>query len=149
MSLRYDNIKPRGAGIGVIPAGTKPMKRGIWDMYETTNPYIGLFERCFWIEFNYESWPGRDLREAALDELATFFDQNIKDNIIVLEYAHIRVMGGVVNMTAGKAYFQEKKHRGKKKKFSDEYMASGYELRLSERDAITFATLWKGYEPEA
>ncbi len=47
---KYDNEVDRGAGTGIIKKGAVPFRRGYWNVYETTTPYIGLFERSFWLE---------------------------------------------------------------------------------------------------
>ncbi len=75
----------------------------------------------------------------------------MKDNLIMLDFSNIRVMGGVCSADgkyhAGQVY-RENKERNKKRKpkFPEIYLNNGYELRLSERDAVTFLTLWKGFD---
>lgn len=145
---KYDNYCNRGAGTGVIPSGSAPMRRGIWDLYETTNPLIGLFERSFWIELNRDTeYLNKDVRDAALEELAHFFENNIKDNLIFLEHSNLRVMGGV-SINAGTSYLRDKerKKRNIQDKYQDEYSVQGYELRMSYDDAVTFLSLWQGYK---
>jgi hypothetical protein len=149
--LKYDNHVARGAGSGIIPAGAKPMKRGVWDVYETTHPFIGLFDRCFWIEFNDDHQYDSRLREEALEDLSYFFDENMKDNLIMLEFSNMRIMGGIANISgksrAGIVYREEKERNKKHKpKFPDTPLVYGYELRFCHEDAVTFATLWPGYE---
>ena len=146
---KQHNKEDRGAGSGVIRAGSKPMERGVWDVYETTNPYIGLFDRCFWLEVRAsKDYLDKKQREAALSELAAFFVDNIKDNIIFLDFSSKRIMGGV-SINAGTSYFNQKNRSARSKRkdrFPDEFHTQGYELRMSEKDAVTFLTLWKGYE---
>lgn len=145
---KHDNVSDRGAGSGVIRAGSVPIRRGVWDLYETTHPLIGLFERCYWIELsNMEHYLSDKEREKALEELANFFKLNIKDNLIMLDYSHLRIMGGV-SINAGESYLRDKKRKsqGIKDKFADMPFNAGYELRFSERDAVTFLALWRGYE---
>jgi hypothetical protein len=147
----------RGAGTGVILAGSNPFARGIWDVYETTNPLIGLFERSFWLEGNPNSWPpnvsSRKILDEALDDFSIWVDTNLVDNLIFLEWTNIRIMGGIANIhgkqIAGSAYRREKerKTKGIVDAYDDHPSTVGYELRLSERDAVTFVTLWGGYEP--
>ena len=145
----------RGAGTGVILAGSKPFARGIWDVYETTNNHIGLFERSFWLQGN-DKWPGnvgtRNILSEALDDFARFVDENFQDNLIMLEWTNIRVMGGIGSIDgkqiAGSVYLEEKakKAKGIVDAYEDTPRIMGYELRVSERDAFTFLTLWKGYD---
>lgn len=144
---KQDNHSNRGAATGVIYSGSRPMKRGIWDLYETTNPLIGLFERSFWIELNSDTEHINDnIRDAALNELAHFFENNIKDNLIFLELSTKRVMGGV-SINAGTSYLRDQKRKKQKikDKYQDEYSVQGYELRMSYNDAVTFLALWQGY----
>lgn len=146
-------VKRKTATGGMIRAGAKPMRRGVWDLYELTNNDIGGFEKSFWLEHTDEFYFPHDQHEAALDELAVFFRDNIVDNIVFMEFTHTIIMGGVTDLqsTAGKCvhrdYFQRKrwKKEGVVEKFPRTPLISGYELRLSKRDAITFLTLWRGY----
>lgn len=151
MSKYTKNAKARGAGSGIIPAGAVPMKRGIWDLYETTNPLIGLFDRCFWIEVNETAKFQRNMYDDALEDLSYFFDKNMKHNLIMIEFSNTRIMGGVVNAqgkhNAGECYRQSKKRNEiRSPKFPDTTLILGYELRFDEEDAFTFLTLWPGYE---
>ena len=146
---KSDNTYTRSAGSGVIPAGTAPMRRGEWDLYETTNPSIGHFERCFWLEYRND-FPTADVTNATLKNLAKFFEGNIKHNLIFLEFSNMRVMGGV-SINAGTSYLRDvdRKKRNAKRgivdKFPDVPLTQGYELRFDTEDAVTFLTLWPGY----
>lgn len=148
---KRNNEADRGAGTGIIKKGAVPFQRGYWNVYETTTPYIGLFDRSLWLEtsdVNHDH--NSELREAALEDLSYFFDDNMKDNLIMLDFSHIRVMGGVATINGecrtGQSYREAKeRNKRRKPKFPELHLTVGYELRLSERDAVTFLTLWKGY----
>lgn len=136
----YRNDPPRPAGSGIILASQQPYKRGVWDLYETTNPRIGIFELSFWIELR----EGVDTNyDVALDELATFVRDNIKENIVVIEHGHQLIMGGFGSGEAAGRVFLDKKRR---KKTTRDYMVDGYEVRLMQGDAVTFLALWRGHE---
>ena len=148
MTIKYHNVADRGAGPGIVKRGSIPMKRGIWDLYETTHPFIGLFERCYWIEpAESTGYLSDKERDEALEEIAKFFELNIQDNMIMLECSNMRIMGGV-SVNAGTSYLNEKerKRRGLKDRHEDHPSVQGYELRFSQRDAVTFLSLWRGYE---
>lgn len=148
---RTNNTYNRPAGTGIVYAGSKPMVRGVWDLYETTNPGIGHFQRCFWLEYGSDDHPDDELKAATLMNLAKFFEGNIKDNLIILEFYDIRVMGGV-SINAGTSYIREVKRkkmdakRGVVDKWPDVPLLLGYELRFDHDDAVTFMTLWPGYD---
>lgn len=149
MARPEENKYNRAAGSGVILAGSKPMRRGKWNVYETTNPDIGHFDRCFWIECVDRYMHDNEWIENALEELSHFFDANFNDNLILLAYTHIRVMGGVTTLDgkcqAGRVYRQEKERAKKKKpKWPDTHLVTGYELRTCHADAVAFLTLWTG-----
>lgn len=144
MTSKYNNNTDRGAGCGVIRAGALPDRRGVWDLYDLQPYYIGMFDRAFWIEYADDIWFADEHRAAALDELATFFDDNIKDNLIMMEHIHKTIMGGIFGMKVGEEY-RKRINRKKPGKFERTGLLAGYELRFSERDAVTFKTLWKGY----
>ena len=133
---QQNNDRCRPAGTGIIKAGTKPDKRGVWDLYETTNPRIGLFDVSLWIERNDDL---SHKNEDALKEIAIFVRDNIKENIIMLEFNHKRIMGGYGSgEKAGRTYLE-----------GDHDIldfSEGYEIRLMHSDAVTFMTLWHGYE---
>ena len=139
----YRNDPPRPAGSGIILASQQPYKRGVWDLYETTNPRIGIFELSFWIELR----EGVDTNyDVALDELATFIRDNIKENIVVIEHGHQLIMGGFGSGEAAGRVFLDKKRR---KKTTRGYMVDGYEVRLMQGDAVTFLALWRGHEEQS
>lgn len=148
--FKSDNKYNRSAGTGVILTGTMPMRRGAWDLYETTNPSIGHFDRCFWLEFRNDH-PTEEMKVATLKNLAKFFEGNISDNLIMLEFTDIRIMGGT-SINAGTSYMRElqrkkrNKERGVVEKWPDVPVLLGYELRFNAPDAVTFLTLWPGYE---
>lgn len=152
---KFENRANRSAGTGVILAGSEPIKRGIWDIYETTNPLIGLFDRSFWIEFNFNNLDVRKFKSnisvKSIEAFSHFVDKNFKDNLIFMEWSSIKVMGGVGSIkgkqVAGKVYRREKKAKEQGLGDQNYYpMVSGYELRTSQRDAVTFLTLWQGYD---
>lgn len=136
----YRNDPPRPAGTGIVLASQQPHKRGVWDLYENTNPRIGIFEVSYWIELQ----EGVDANyDVALDELAVFIRDNIKENIVVIEHGHQLVMGGFGSGEAAGKVFLDKKRR---KKTTRDYMIDGYEVRLMWEDAVTFLALWRGLD---
>jgi hypothetical protein len=138
--VTYKNDPPRPVGTGIVLANQESHKRGVWDLYETTNPRIGIFEVSYWIELR----EGVDINyDDALNELATFVRDNIKENIVVIEHGHQLVMGGFGSGEAAGRVFLDKK---RKKQTARDYMIDGYEVRLMWEDAVTFLALWRGHE---
>jgi hypothetical protein len=141
--VTYKNDPPRPAGTGVILKSQNAHKRGVWDLYETTNPRIGVFETAYWIELQEGVQVSYD---DALAELAAFVRDNIKENIVVIEHGHQLVMGGFGSgEAAGRVFLNEQ--RGKQT--ARDYMIDGYEVRLMWEDAVTFLALWRGHEKQS
>jgi hypothetical protein len=137
----YKNDPPRPAGSGVIVKSQEPHKRGVWDLYETTNPRIGMFEVSYWLELQEGVTTSYD---EALKELAVFVRDNIKENIVVIEHGHQLVMGGFGSgEAAGRNFLNPPKRR---KSTRRDYMIEGYEVRLMWEDAVAFLALWRGHE---
>lgn len=137
------NYGGRPAGSGYLEPNARPDKRGVWNLYENTNPRIGVFEVSFWIELD-DNVHGIG-REEALQELATFIRDNVKANIIIVEHSHRIMMGGYGSgEAAGRNFLSPQPKR--KKDLSRDSLIDGYEVRLMRKDAVTFITLWRGYE---
>jgi hypothetical protein len=132
---------PRPAGSGLIHDSAKPLRRGVWDLYVTTNPRIGIFEASYWLELaegvecNYDT---------ALAELAEFIRDNIEANIVVIEHNHHIIMGGYGSGEAAGRNFL-KPQPARKKNQQRDTMIDGFEIRLMHDDAVTFLALWQGY----
>jgi len=131
----------RPAGSGVLFANSKPLRRGVWDLYDNTNPRIGMFEASYWIELadgvecNYDT---------ALAELAEFIRDNIKANIVVIEHNHHIIMGGYGSgEAAGRNFLKPQPSR--KRDAARDTMIEGFEIRMMHDDAVTFLALWQGY----
>lgn len=138
--MSKNNYNCRPAGSGCLEPNAKPDKRGVWNLYENTNPHIGVFEVSFWIELD----DGVD-REDALKELATFIRDNVKSNVIIVEHSHRILMGGYGSGEAsGKNFLSPQPKR--KKDLGRGSLVDGYEVRLMREDAVAFMTLWQGYE---
>lgn len=134
------NFAGRPAGSGYLEPDAKPDKRGVWNLYENTNPSIGVFEVSFWIELD----DGVD-REDALKELATFIRDNVKSNVVIVEHSHRIAMGGYGSgEAAGRIFLSPQPKR--KKDLGRDSRIEGYEVRLMREDAVAFMTLWRGYE---
>ena len=132
---------PRPAGSGFIHADAKPLRRGVWDLFENTNPRIGVFENSFWIELaegvscNYDK---------ALEELAVFIRDNVKANIVIVEHNHHIIMGGYGSGEAAGRNFLKPQPARKRDRVRDT-MVDGFEIRMMYDDAVTFLALWQGY----
>lgn len=132
----------RPAGSGFILPSQTPIKRGMWNLYETTNPRIGVFEVSLWVELEDEVPHDHSEIDLALKELATFIRDNIKENIVVLEFGHSLIMGGYGNgERAGRNFLKNGKRES-----DNSYFATGYEIRMMQADAVTFMALWQGHE---
>jgi len=142
--VKYKNDTPRPAGSGVIYSSQEPIKRGVWDLYETTNPRIGMFEICYWIEVGENTKEYN--KENALNELATFLRDNIKSNVVVVEHSHRILMGGFGSGEAAGRVYLNKRHR---KSYGRDLITDGYEVRLMQEDAVTFLALWRGHEEQS
>jgi hypothetical protein len=132
--------KLRPAGSGVIAEGTPPIKRGLWNLYNNTNPHIGLFEVSYWIELDDNA--DLDERLPALDELACFIRDNVKENIVVIEFGHKMLMGGYGSGEKAGNYYLNNKDIADE----NQWFKQGYEIRLMYEDAVTFMALWKGHD---
>lgn len=135
--VKYKNDPPRPVGSGGIYPNQEPIKRGVWDLYETTNPRIGSFEVCYWIEVGSKEYN----KENALNELAVFLRDNIKSNVVIVEHSHMIVMGGFGSGEAAGRVYLNKRHR---KAYGRDKTIDGYEIRLMYDDAVTFMALWRG-----
>lgn len=137
------NYGGRPAGSGYLEPNAKPDKRGVWNLYDNTNPSIGVFEVSYWIELDE---PNNGInKQEALKELAIFIRNNVKSNIIIVEHAHRIAMGGCGSgEAAGKIFLSE--HPSDKKDHTRDYIVDGYEVRLMRNDAVAFLALWQGYE---
>jgi hypothetical protein len=134
---------PRPAGSGYLEPNAKPDKRGVWNLYENTSLRIGVFETSFWIELD-DAVPSIE-REPALDELATFIRDNVKANVVIVEHSHRIMMGGFGSgEAAGRDFLSP--HPSSKKQRHRFMIIDGYEVRLMREDAVTFMSLWQGYE---
>jgi len=137
------NYGGRPAGSGYLEPDAIPDKRGVWNLYETTNPSIGVFEVSFWIELD-DDVHGVD-REEALKDLAIFIRDNIKSNVIIVEHSHRIAMGGYGSgEAAGRNFLNPQPNH--KKDLRRDSLIDGYEVRLMRKDAVTFMALWRGYE---
>lgn len=137
------NYGGRPAGSGYLEPNAKPDKRGVWNLYENTNPRIGVFETSFWIELDE---PVAEIsREQALEELAIFIRDNVKSNIVIVEHNHRIAMGGYGSGEAAGRIFLSP-HPSHKKERERDTIVDGYEVRLMREDAVAFMTLWRGYE---
>lgn len=143
MSISKESQRP--AGSGLIHDSAKPHRRGVWHLYENTNPRIGLFEASFWIELD-DDVHNID-RDKALEELATFIRDNIKSNIVVIEHSHHIIMGGYGSgEAAGRNFLKPQPSRTKDA--ARDTIIEGFEVRLMHDDAVTFLALWQGYGHE-
>ena len=140
MSRSKEFLRP--AGSGLIHDSTKPIKRGVWHLYENTKPRIGLFEASFWIELDNDVH--NIDRDKALKELATFIRDNIKSNIVVIEHSHYIIMGGYGSgEAAGRNFLKPQPSRIRDS--ARDTIIEGFEIRMMHDDAVTFLALWQGY----
>lgn len=140
MSRSKELLRPVGSGL--IHDSAKPIKRGVWDLYENTNPRIGIFEASFWLELD-DDVHNID-RDKALEELATFIRDNIKSNIVVIEHSHHIMMGGYGSGEAAGRNFLKPQPSRKRDAVRDT-IVEGFEIRLMHEDAVTFLALWQGF----
>lgn len=138
--MKKIRIKDRPAGSGIIKADSVPSRRGIWDLYVTSQPSIGMFDVAIWLEYSSEYSPSDEVKQKALDEIAAFIRDNVKNNVIMLEFSHKRIMGGFGSGEQAGRNFLERDD------VSDLALTDGYELRLTNKDAVTFLALWQGFE---
>lgn len=137
MSQKKTDIRP--AGTGLIFPDQPEYSRGKWILYDTTaSSSIGAFDVSFWIE------PKNDysIEPEDLKSLARFIQDNVRGNIIVLEFSHEILLGGTGSgKTAAKEYLKSKR-KGKSRNGSE--LVEGYEIRLHISDATVFLMLWNG-----
>ena len=132
---------PRPAGSGLIYDNAKPLRRGVWDLYDNTNPRIGVFEASYWIELAEGVECNIDV---ALEELATFIRDNIDANIVVIEHNHHIIMGGYGSgEAAGRNFLKPQPSRIRDA--ARDTIIEGFEIRMMHDDAVTFLALWQGY----
>lgn len=138
-----DKSNKRPAGSGFIYPESKPVRRGVWDLYDTSSNNIGLFEVSFWLEL--DDSVDRIEASKALDELATFIRDNVNENIVVIEFGSRMIMGGYGSGQKAGIYYLNNKDLDE----ANEWFTYGYEIRLMRADAVTFMTLWQGHEGQS